>query len=462
MKDMTSGNPLKLIIRFALPLLLGNLLQQLYNVADAAIVGHYLGSNALAAVGVTSSVQFLIFGFCIGSCTGFCVPIAQKFGAKDYKRMRSLVYNSILLTILLSVIITAACVILTPAILKFLSTPADIWEDSYIYIIIMFSGIPFTLLYNLSASILRAMGNSRTPFLFLSISTVTNIFLDYYCVAILNWGCAGAAAATVASQAFSGILCAYVLLKKYEILHMMANEKKADRKEMKQLLLMGIPMGLQFSITAIGSMVMQSSNNALGSLYVSAFTAASRIKMFAMCPFDAIATGVATFCSQNYGAGKIARIRKGYHIGTIISVIYGLFAGSLLIIFGKASCLIFLSSTEDTILSAAGLFLNRSGFFFWVLGLLNLNRTAVQGLGYSGRAMISGVMEMIARISVVVLFVPAFGFEAICLADPAAWIAADFYIIPTCLYVLSKLTGSNMFHHEITSLRHKVLHKHAA
>jgi putative MATE family efflux protein len=439
MKDMTKGSPLKLILLFALPMLLGNLLQQLYNIADAAIVGRFLGAKALAAVGATSSVQFLILGFCIGSCTGFCVPIARQFGAKNYEYLRSLLYNSILLAAGIAVVMTGACTLLTGMILRMLSTPADIWQDTYAYIFVIFAGIPFTLLYNLSAGILRAVGDSRTPFLILAVSAVTNIILDVFCITVLHWGCAGAAIATVASQAFSGLLCTWYIIRKYDVLRLRKEDRRVSAKRIHELILMGIPMGLQFSITAIGSMVMQSANNALGSLYASAFTAGARIKMFAMCPFDALATGVATFCSQNYGAGDYERIRSGYRIGTIVALVYGAISGAFLIFGGRFACLLFLSASETEILDAAARYLRQMGYFYWILGLLNVNRIVVQGLGRSGRAIFSGVMEMFARIAIVVFLVPRLQFGAICLADPAAWLAGDIYIIPTCLLVLSKV-----------------------
>ena len=439
MKDMTRGKPLGLILMFAFPLLLGNLLQQLYNVADAAIVGHFLGANALAAVGATGSVQFLIIGFCIGACSGFCVPVAQRFGARDEKGMRAFLYNALLLTAAIAVVITVLCVLFCDNILRVLSTPADIWDDTHAYIFVIFLGIPFTLLYNLSAGILRAVGDSRTPFLILAVSTISNIFLDLFCISVLNWGCAGAAIATVASQALSGILCTWFIYKKYETLRIGAAERKADARLMKSLLYIGVPMGLQFSITAIGSMVMQSANNALGSVYASAFTAGSRIRMFAMCPFDAIASGVTTFCSQNYGAGNSERIRAGFRIGNLLGVAYGLVSGLLMVLFGRTACLIFLSANETQILDAAEIYLRTGGYIFWVLGILNVTRLTVQGLGYSGRAVFAGVMEMFARVGVVVLLVPSLGYEGIVLADPTAWAAAVIYIVPTCLYVLRKI-----------------------
>lgn len=445
MRDMTSGNPLRLILRFAFPLLMGNILQQLYNIADAAIVGRFLGANALAAVGATSSVQFLILGFCIGACTGFCVPIAQRFGAKDYSQMRRLVFNSIFLTTGIAVVITGLCVVLCRTILQLLSTPADIWNDTYIYILVIFLGIPFTLLYNMTAGTLRAIGDSFTPFLFLAASTVLNIAADWFCIAILKWGCFGAAIATVGSQALSGILCLFVIIKRYEVFRLQAEERHIVPKMMRELLMMGFPMGLQFSVTAVGSMVLQSANNALGSLYASAFTAASRIKFFAMCPFDAVASGVATFCSQNYGAQEAERIRKGYGIGIAVSSVYSCAAGACLVLFGRNLCMVFLPASESMILDAAALYLRTLGPLYFFAGLVTVSRITVQGLGGSARSMLSGVMEMIARISVVLILVPNHGFAAVCRADPIAWIAASLYIVPTCLYMIYKLTGKRRY-----------------
>ena len=439
MKSMTEGKPLGLILRFAFPILLGNLLQQLYNVADASIVGRFLGAEALAAVGATSSVQFLILGFCTGACAGFCVPVAQKFGAQDFSSMRRLIFNSAFLTAIIAGVVTVSCALLTPQILWLLNTPENIWDNTYIYILIIFLGIPFTLLYNLAAGILRAIGDSRTPFIILAVSTVANVVLDLFCISVLNWGCAGAAIATVASQAASGILCLFLMIKKYEVLHLDRDERVVNKSLCGTLLSMGLPMGLQFSITAIGSMVMQSANNGLGSMYATAFTAAARIKMFAMCPFDAIATAVATFCGQNYGAGRADRVETGFHVGTVTAVIYGAVSGAALVLFGRTACLIFLSASEVEILDAAALYLRTLGYFYWVLGLLNVSRITVQGLGYSGRAVFSGVMEMIARSVVALFFVPHFGFTGISAADPTAWIAATLYILPMCLLTIRKV-----------------------
>ena len=422
-KNMTTGSPFKLIMSFALPLLLGNLLQQTYNLIDAAIVGRFLGSDALASVGASSSVQFLVLGFCMGTACGFGVPIARHFGAGDIKKLKQYFYNSIVITAVTAFVLTTVCAVLCSEILKLLSTPSNIFDDAYKYLLVIFLGIPFTLLYNLLSSVLRSVGDSKTPFVFLAISTVLNIALDLVCVIVFRWGCMGAAIATVVAQAISGILCAIFIVKKVSVL---------------KLIIMGFPMGLQYSITAIGSMVMQSANNKLGSIYVSGFTAGARIKQFTMCPYDAFATGASVFASQNLGAGNLKRIKKGIRIGVGVGMTYGVIAGIVLIFFGRELSLIFVNKSDAAVLTASAKYLFYAGFFYWTLGILNTCRMCTQGLGYSGLAIFSGVTEMIARISVSMIFVPKFGYLAICFTDQAAWIAACLYIVPVCIYCVNR------------------------
>lgn len=439
-KSMTEGKPLKLILQFAFPLLIGNLLQQTYNIIDTAIVGKTLGPDALAGVGASSSVQFLVLGFCIGIATGFGVPIAQRFGARDEKALRSYVFHAGMLTAILAVAVTVACALLCPRILRLLATPEDIFNLAYQYLLVIFLGIPFTLLYNLLSSILRSVGDSRTPFMFLAFSTCLNVFLDLFCIMVLKWGVAGAAIATITSQAISGILCLLYIRKKIPLLCLGRQDMAINGKAVKLLLIMGLPMGLQFSITAIGSMVMQSANNGLGTAYVTGFTASTRIKQFMMCPFDAIATAASVFCGQNLGARKPERIRKGILEGCTIGVIYGLAAGIIMILFGRRMSTIFISRSSTQILDHSAKYLAYMGYFFWLLGILNTCRLCTQGLGYSGRAIFSGVAEMLARTIVSLCFVGAYGYTAICLADETAWIAACLYIVPTCIFCVKKVT----------------------
>ena len=445
-KDMTTGSPLGLMVSFALPLLLGNLFQQLYNMADAAIVGRFLGSNALAGVGVSSSVQFLVIGFCLGVCSGFGICVAQRFGAKDMQDMRRYVFHSLMLTALIAVVLTTATAILTPDILHLLNTPDDIYREAYDYLFVIFLGIPFIMLYNVLSAFLRAVGDSRTPFIFLVICTILNIVLDVTFIVVFRMGVLGASVATVTAQAVSGLLCALIIKRKFEILRPGPEDMKPDRKHFIRLIVMAVPMGLQFSITAIGSMVMQAANNSLGSVYVSGFTAGMKIKQLAMCPFDALANAVATFAGQNYGAGRIDRIKKGFYEGLALGVGYGLLIGIVLYIFGRDMSMLFVDGSEAAVLDAAGLYLARLGLFYWALGILNVSRMTTQGLGFAGRTIISGTMEMIARIVVAVIYVPMYKYDAITWADQAAWCAGVVYILPMCLkcikHIEKKLAGS--------------------
>lgn len=438
-KSMTEGRPLTLILQFALPLLLGNLFQQTYNMVDAAIVGQTLGANALGSVGASTSVQFLVLGFCIGICAGFAIPVAQAFGAGKLVNLRKYIFHAIILTVLLGAAITLVCVLLCGTILRVLRTPEELFADAYLYLLIIFLGIPCTLTYNLCSSILRAVGDSRTPFLFLAFSATLNIGLDFLCILGFHWGTAGAAIATIFSQGLSGILCLIFIRRRYEFLRVRPEERRWERHFAGILFSMGVPMGLQYSITAIGSMVMQSANNSLGAVYVSGYAAGMKIKQFAMCPFDALATGVSTFAGQNYGAGKIDRVKKGIREGIVAGILYGLGIGLVLIFFGRTMSLLFVNAAYTDVLDASGQYLRALGFFYWVLGILNVCRMSVQGLGFSMRAVFGGVLEMIARIVVSFGFVPVFGFNAICFADQSAWLAAAVYIMIALHLCLKKI-----------------------
>ena len=336
-KEMTAGPALPLILKFTLPLLLGNLLQQTYSLVDVAIVGKFLGINALASVGASTSVVFLILGFCNGCCGGFGIPVAQKFGARDYSTMRSYISVSLKLSVVMSVTIAIVTSILCADILQMMRTPENI-------------GVPFTFFYNLLSSIIRALGDSKTPFWFLLLSTVLNIVLDLFCILVLGWGVAGAAIATVISQGLSAVLCYIYMYRKFDILQSTPKERRFQSKLAKTLLYIGVPMGLQFSITAIGSIMLQSANNALGTACVAAFTSAMRIKMFFICTFESLGIAMATYSGQNYGAGKPERIWLGIKASVLMMIIYAAFTFVLLMSGAKYFALIFVDPSETDIL----------------------------------------------------------------------------------------------------------------
>lgn len=433
--EMTEGRALPLILKFALPLLLGNLLQQTYSLIDAAIVGKYLGINALASVGASTSVVFLILGFCNGCCGGFGIPVAQKFGAHDYSTMRRYVTVSLQLAVGISFAVALVTSLLCRFILSWMSIPDSIFEDAYIYLLITFIGIPFTFFYNLLSSIIRALGDSKTPFWFLLLATVLNILLDLFCILALGWGVAGAAIATLIAQALSAGLCYWYMMNRFEILKTTPAERRYSGALAKTLLSIGVPMGLQFSITAIGSIMLQSANNALGTACVAAFTAGIRIKMFFMCPFESLGIAMATFTGQNYGAGKPNRVWQGVKASSLMMMIYWVFTFVVLMGSSRLLVLLFLEAGEQDIVSKAVLFLHVSVTFFPVLGLLCILRYTIQGAGYTNLAMLSGVSEMIARILVSVVAVPVWGYLAVCFGDSTAWIFADAFLIPAFIYV---------------------------
>lgn len=438
-KDMTVGSPMKLIVGFSVPLLFGFLFQQFYSVVDTVIVGRFLGMEALAGVGATGSVNFMVIGFCMGVCNGFAIPVSHKFGAKDYSGMRKFVAGSVWLSAAFSVVMTLTVTLLCRNILIWMKTPEDIFENAYQYILIIFIGIPATYLYNILSGIIRSMGDSKTPLVFLTLSSVLNIGLDLLCIVVFKMGVAGAAVATVVSQLISGILCLLYMRKKFEILHITKEEWKIDIDHMKLLCAMGIPMGLQYSITAIGSVILQTAVNTLGSVAVASVTAAGKVVMFFSCPFDAMGSTMATYGGQNVGANKMDRLGKGLKSCILLGVIYSGIAFLVLYFFGEDLAALFVDKPDPQMLANARLQLIITSAFYIPLALVNIIRFLIQGMGFSTFAILAGVFEMIARAIAGLVLVPAFGFIGACFAGPLAWIFADAFLIPAYIHVKKKL-----------------------
>lgn len=437
--DMTVGSPTRDIIHFAVPLICGYILQQMYLIIDAAIVGRFIGVNALAAVGASSSIMFLIMGFCNGSYAGFAIPVAQEFGAKDYSKMRAYVSNALRIAAVIAVVITIITCIFCERILKIVNTPADIFHDAWLFLMLNFLAIPFTIAYNILSGFIRALGDSKQPFYFLIASSGVNILLDFLLIIAFGMGVEGAGIATMLSQMFASALCAIYIKKRMRILIPQGRERAYDDKKIGKLLNNGIPMGLQFSITAIGIIMLQSANNALGTVYVASFTAAMRVKYLFTCVYENIGVAMATYCGQNIGARKLERIKLGISSAVKIMLIY--FAVTLIVIyfFADDMMLLFVKSTESEIISNAAMYMRISSYFFPVLGILTILRYSLQGLGFSNLSMLSGVMEMIARCGVSLWLVPAFLFLGVCYGDPTAWIAADLFLVPAIIIVYKKL-----------------------
>ena len=438
-KDMTFGSPPKLILGFFVPMVFGLLFQQLYNMVDTIIVGKYLGVGALASVGSTGSINFMVIGFCIGVCNGFAIPIAQKFGEKNFVQLKKFAANAAWLAIGFSLAMTLAVCLLCRQILTWMNTPEDIMDGAYRYIFVIFLGIPATYLYNMVSGVIRSLGDSRTPLYFLILSSLLNVALDLFTIVGLGMGVDGAAWATVLSQAASGIACLAYMKKRFEILRMTKEEAAFDWQMAKILCGIGIPMGLQYSITAIGSIILQVAVNGLGSLSVAAMTAATKIGMFFCCPFDALGSTMATYGGQNIGAKKLDRIGEGLKAAIWMGTAYSLLALAVLYGFGGKSALLFLDSGEREILGMVRQYLQVNATFYIPLVLVNVVRFLIQGMGYSKRAVLAGVCEMAARAVVGFLLVPYFGYPAVCYASPCAWIAADLFLIPSYLSIMRRL-----------------------
>lgn len=434
-KNLTQGSPMRLILGFSVPLLFGFLFQQFYSMVDTVIVGRILGVKALAAVGATGSINFMIIGFCMGVCSGFAIPIAHRFGAEDYHGMRKMVANSMWLSIIFAIIMTTIVSLLCRNILIWMNTPYDIMDGSYSYIIVIFIGIPVTYFYNMLSGIIRSLGDSKTPVIFLAMSSILNIILDFVCILNLHMGVAGAAVATVISQGVSAICCLFYMIRKFPILHLSKEEIKADGNCMSILCGMGIPMGLQYSITAIGSVVLQTAVNGLGSIAVASIAAGVKIYMFFACPFDALGATMATYAGQNMGAKRLDRISEGLKKCGILGIGYSFLAFGVLQIFGKYITLLFVSADQTEIIKNVQMYLLISSLFFIPLAFVNILRFLIQGMGFSKFAILAGVFEMIARTLAGFILVPEFGYAAACLAGPIAWIFADAFLFPAYIHV---------------------------
>ena len=430
-KDMTAGTPGKIIFNFTMPIFIGNIFQQFYNMADTVIVGKFVGNAALAAVGACGTLVFLIIGFLQGVTAGFTVVTAQHFGAGNMKAMKA---SGAVLTGIVTVILTLLSMISMAKVLHLMNTPSDMYGEAYGYIMVICGGIVAQALYNYLARVLRALGDSKRPLYFLVIAALLNIVLDLVFIIAFHMGTAGAAYATVISQAVSGILCLIYMKKKFEILHMHHEETRISGRHIYILCKMGVPMGLQYSITAIGSVVIQTAINSLGSIAVASVTAGQKIGMFFCCPFDALGGTMATYAGQNAGAGKVDRIRQGVRSATLIGGIYSIAACIVLTVFGGVIPLLFVDASETVVIHQAHQFLTFNSLFYIPLTIVNVWRFTIQGMGYSLLAILAGVCEMIARAMVGFLLVPIFGYIIICFASPLAWLLADAFLIPAFFY----------------------------
>lgn len=428
-KDMTAGSPAKAIVGFTIPVLIGNIFQQFYSMVDTIIVGKFVGTKALAAVGSVGTINFLIIGFMLGLTAGFTVLTAQRYGAGDMKNMRRTVGSAAVLSLMVTVAMTMISMLGMHGLLKFMHTPEDIFADAYQYIMIICGGIFATVLYNLLASVLRALGNSQVPLYFLILSALLNVLLDLLFIIVFQWGAAGAAYATVISQGVSGVLCLVYIAKKMPELRLQKDDFRLSAHIVKMQVGIGIPMALQYSITAIGTMMVQSALNMLGSMAVAAFTAASKVEQIATQAYVALGTTMATYCAQNIGAGKIDRIRKGFRATTWIGVIYSLVFGLLTAFFGKYLTYLFVSSDVQTLMGQVDIYLKCASLFFIALTIVNVYRNGIQGMGYGVLPMMAGVAELLGRGIVALAAGMNKSYLLACLASPVAWVFAGVLLL---------------------------------
>ncbi|RHC14828.1 MATE family efflux transporter [Lachnospira eligens] len=440
-KDMTNGSPSKHILGFAVPMLFGMLFQQFYNLVDTIIVGKTLGVEALAGVGATGSINFMIIGFCMGVCNGFVIPVAQCFGAKKPADLRKYVFNGYICSIVFAILLTLASVIFCRRILIIMNTPADIIDHAYNYIVVIFIGIPTVFLYNMVSGVIRSLGDSKTPVVFLVLSSIINVVLDFFLILVCKMGVAGAGWATVTSQLISGLTCLIYMYKKYDILKGDKSERVLDRRFITNLCMNGVPMGLQYSITAIGSTILQAAVNTLGSTYVAAMTAGSKMFNFTCCPFDALGSTMATYAGQNVGAAKIKRLGQGVRSAMIIGSVYSVLSLIALYFTTDYIALLFVNASETTIIALTRQFILASACFYIPLTGVNVVRFCIQGMGFSVFAISAGILEMIGRAFAAIILIPSIGFMGACLASPIAWIAADAFLFPAFIHCAKKLNA---------------------
>lgn len=438
--DLTAGKPLRRILIFAAPLLVGNIFQQLYSMVDTIIVGQTISTRALSGVGATGAISFLIIGFVQGLTAGFSILTSQFFGGKDTENVRRSVGVSYKLSVYFSVIITIVAVATAMPLLRLMQTPETILPYAYDYIVTIYMGLSATVFYNIVSYQLRAVGDSRTPLYFLIFASLLNVGLDFLFILYFHMGVAGAGWATVISQALAGLGSLLVLLKKFPAMRPKLADIRWDPVYAMRLVRLGLPMALQFSITAIGVMVQQAALNRLGDVAVAAYTAANKMDNLATQAMVALGTALATFCGQNFGAGRFDRIRTGVKQTMLVTAGYAVVGAVVVISLAKPLTYLFVNAQDATpeLLGLVEQFIFFQGVFYIALGAIFCYRNALQGMGYSTLTMIGGAIELVMRALAAFVLAAAFGYIGVCLSNPAAWIGADLFFIPAYCYLLNK------------------------
>lgn len=428
--SLTTGRPWRVILSFSIPLLLGNVVQQLYQFADAVVVGRHLGVESLAAVGATGSLLFLLIGFAWGLTSGFAIPIAQAFGAGDGAAVRRSVATGVILTGITSVVLTVVAPLIAAPTLALLQTPPELMAEATTFTQISFLGASATMFFNYLSAIIRAIGDSRTPLIFLTVSCALNVGLVILMVGPLEWGVGGAALATVVAQAVSVALCLEFVRRRLPMLHLRRVDWQVTGDDIREHLRLGLPMGFQASIIAIGTLTVQVALNTLGSEAVAAYTTASRVDGLAVAFLSSLGLASSMYAAQNLGGRRPDRIRRGVVEGTWMAVAAGIALGVIIIAFGTPMVRLFVGEGSDEVVRLAHLMLIINGCGYWALGVLFVLRGALQGLGHTLVPTVTGVIELVMRVGAALVLGSLIGFEGVALSNPLAWLGAIVLLVP--------------------------------
>ena len=428
--DMTRGDPFRLVLQFSLPLFCSNLLQQVYNLTDTALAGHLLGSAALAEIGATAALYGLIMNFAFGMNNGLALTVSRCFGAGEREGIRRAVGWMVTLSAAVSLVLTSVSLLGRGALLQALQVPAEVWDGAAAYLTVILLGIPLTMLYNMEAALLRAVGNSVTPLLFLLFSSVLNVGLDAAFMGPLGMGVRGAAVATVLAQGISAVLGAVYLVRSYPELHFApAHLKKSARRAVMNMFWAGMSMGLMSAIYNLGSVALQSSINALGSVYITAQTAARRMAEMYFIPGGALGIGVATFSSQNLGAGRRSRIGQSVRAALKIYFVWWLFVLAFTFLLGEPVLRLITGSSDARIISNAMLYLKISVPIIPPMAVLVILRNMLQGIRHTVEPLLASALELIGKVIFAVWLVPVWGYRAVCFCEPTTWIICFVFIL---------------------------------
>lgn len=439
MKKMLSGSPMRQILKFSIPILFSRLLQQLYSLVDTMIVGRYLGVDALAAVGSTWALNYIIVDFCTGTCIGLGIPVSQEYGAGNESEMRKFFKNGMYFAIALATVMTISTTLLCDYFLEWSNISDKIHLDAFHYIIVIFAGLPFAILYNFYFGVLMALGDSRIPSIIMAISTVINLILDFVFVVGMKMGVAGAALATIVSELFAGIFCLWWLKKNYPMFRCNKEESQLSLSRMKYIISVSVPMGLQYAVVAIGAVIMQSSINALGEIEVAAYSAGVKIKGLLLCPINALGSALSTFVAQNFGAHNIERIKKGVCDTVIAGLIYAVVVAVTSVFFAKPAALLFMDAENIEVIEQTELFIRMIAVFMVELAVLFPVRYAVQGMGFGRYSIFSGAAEMLARLLMALFVVPLYGFMAVCVSEGLTFLGGILVIVPVYIVLIRKV-----------------------